>query len=50
MKLFDEKYHDEHIFFSTEDNNIREKFIGFFGNKVKQIKQKKFHYDYFIII
>ena len=46
VKLFDSKYKYDYIFLSTEDENIRDKFTGFFGNKVKQIKPQKFHYDY----
>jgi hypothetical protein len=47
VKKMDEKYNYDYIFFSTEDDNIRDKFINIFKNKVKQIKQKfRINYDY----
>ena len=47
VKKMDEKYNYDYIFFSTEDDNIRDKFINHFKTKVKQIKQKfRINYDY----
>lgn len=40
VKLMDEKYIYDFIFFSTEDEKIRKKFTKFFSNKVKQIRHK----------
>ena len=48
VREFDEKYNYDYIFFSTEDEIIREKFSIFFSNKIKQVKQKtKLIYDKF---
>ena len=47
VKKMDDKYNYEYIFFSTEDEKIREEFSKNFNNKLKQIKQKyKIEYDY----
>ena len=47
VKKMDEKNNYDYIFFSTEDDIIRDKFINNFQTKVKQIKQKfRINYDY----
>ena len=40
VKIFDEKYKYDFIFFTTEDDIIRNKFIKEFDNKVKILYQK----------
>ena len=43
----DSTYKYDYIFFTTEDELIREKFIKNFSKKIKQIKPKiKIKYDY----
>ena len=47
VKLIDKKYKYDYIFFTTEDENIRNKFIKNFSNKLKQIEPKtKIRYNY----
>ena len=47
VKEMDNIYNYEYIFFSTEDEMIRDNFTKNFLNKVKQIKpRKKINYDY----
>ena len=47
VKEMDSKYLYDYIFFTTEDDNIREIFIKSFPNKVKQIKPGiKINYNY----
>ena len=47
VKKLDKQHNYDYIFFSTEDDLIRDKFTKTFKNKVKQIKQKfNINYDY----
>lgn len=47
VKKLDKQYNYDYIFFSTEDDLIRDKFTIIFKSKVKQIKQKfNINYDY----
>jgi len=47
VKIFDNTYNYDYIFFSTEDENIREQFFKNFKKKIKQLKPKiKLEYDY----
>lgn len=47
VKYMDDKYVYDFIFFSSEDENYREKFTKTFPGKIKQIKSKvKIKYDY----
>ena len=47
VNLMDSTYKYDYIFFTTEDELIREKFIKNFSKKIKQIKTKiKIKYDY----
>ena len=53
--MMDNKYNYDYIFFTTEDEIIREKFAKYFIGKIKQYKSKiKINYNYmnfsFIII
>ena len=47
VKEMDEQYNYDFIFFSTEDELIREKFIPNFGKKLKMLNPKtKINYNY----
>ena len=47
VKMFDIKYNYDYIFFSTEDENIREQFSKNFVKKIRQLKPNiKLNYDY----
>ena len=47
VKIFDIKYNYDFIFFSTEDENIREQFTKNFIKKIRQLKPNiKLNYDY----
>ena len=47
VKEMDVKYKYDYIFFSTEDDNIRDQFTSAFADKVKLLKQKiRINYDY----
>ena len=47
VKELDKKYIYDYIFFTTEDENIREIFLKSFQNKVKQLKSKiRVNYNY----
>ena len=47
VKKMDEKFFYDYIFFSTEDDDIRENFTKTFSKKVKQIKfETKIRYNY----
>ena len=42
VKIFDKEYKYDYIFFATEDETIRDKFIPEFGDKVKFIYPKDY--------
>ena len=44
-KKMDKKYNYDWIFLATEDNNIRNKFIQEFGDKLKMIQIKNIEYN-----
>ena len=47
VKEMDNKYNYDYIFFTTEDEIIREQFSRYFQNKLKQVKPNiKINYDY----
>ena len=47
VKEMDKKYQYDYIFFTTEDENLREIFVKNFSDKIRQIKPKiKINYDY----